>query len=316
VQRGQIMPGPTSLPVQAWMGTSISNQDTGACSPVDIWISDAAWQPVAGAQVWVQGAYKVVEGYTDNSGHIVLYGAHEGDTLFAATDNASGNWTVHCAVGPAAAASEPMVLSPNDFQVAVTVVPLSATQVRVEVETTATLSGNPEVELWQVASEEPVPVPMSYDEASARYTGLATLDPAGGTQGNVRVQANSPGCRTVVSLTSFKVQPAMRDEAADVRSADNAARLLFQPQGLSSDAFVAIQPAATGAKQQGRLDLVGSAYEITLVGGELTAPATLMMHYDSLLQVSTRSRCRSSAGTLKANAGCHCRARWTTSCAG
>lgn len=53
----------------------------------------------------------------------------------------------------------------------------------------------------------------------------------------MRVQANSPGCRTVVALSDFTVESARRDELNIVRSADNVVRLVL-PIALANGALV------------------------------------------------------------------------------
>lgn len=292
VERGAIVPGPAAIPVTAWRDAVVTNAYAGACPPFDLWTSQNG-HPLTDTLVWLEGAHPdLPEGLTDNSGHIVVYGAKNGDTLKAQKGNSTGSMPVSCSAGPAALTVSPradgaaatvseLPLQANPFTVEASVVPVSPTQIQVRALITAPLLGAPSAVIWQVAAELPLTVPLAYDSGSGRYTAVVTLDPAWGVQGHVRVMATNTQGQTVVTLAPFLIQEVVASEGTIVRSPDDVVELVLPPGSLSGNAVVSIQPVTVGSAGQDGLVRVGDAYEILVSTGQsaLNATAYLHMHY-------------------------------------
>ena len=283
VERGAIVPGPTSIPVTAWRDSLVYNQYAAACLPFDLWTSQNG-HPITDTLVWLQGAHPdLSEGVTDNAGHITIYGAKNGDVLKAQKGNSSGSMPVVCSAGPAAldAAVSELPLQPNPFSIQTSILPVSVTQIQVRALITPTLLSNPTVVVWQVAAEQPITVTLTYDSGLGRYTGLVALDPAGGVQGHVRVQATDTQGRSVETLAAFRIEEVVASEATIVRSADDVVELVLPQNALSGNAVVGIQQTTLGSSGQGTLVRVGDPYEILVSTGQsaLNATAYLHMHY-------------------------------------
>jgi len=284
VERGAIVPGPAAIPVTSWRDAVVTNAYAGACPPFDLWTS-LNGQPITGTEIWLEGAHPdLPEGVTDDAGHIVIYGAKNGDTLKAQKGNSTGSMPVACTAGPAAlgaAAASELALQPNPFTVEAGVVPVSATQIQVRAQITASLLGSPGAVIWPVAAEQPLTVPLAYDSGSGRYAAVATLDPDWGVQGHVRVFATSTQGFTVEKLVPFRIEAVVASEATIVRSPDDVVELVLPAGSLSSDAVVSVQPVTVGSAGQDGLVRVGEAYEILVSTGQsaLNTTAYLHMHY-------------------------------------
>jgi hypothetical protein len=283
VERGAIVPGPNAIPVTSWRDVNVTNNYAGACLPFDLWTSQNG-HPITGTLVWLQGAHPdLSEGVTDNAGHITVWGARNGDVLWAQKGNSTGSMPVSCSPGPAALAvtTSELPLQSNPFTLQVNVVPVSAVQIQVRAWITPTLLGNPVALVWQVASEQAVTVTLTYDDGLGCFASLATLDPAGGVQGNVRVEATDTHGHTVVAMVPFRIEEVVASEDTIVRSADDVVELVLRQNSLSGDAVVAIQQATVGSAGQGGLVRVGDPYEILVSTGQsvLNVPGILHMHY-------------------------------------
>ena len=282
VERGQIVPGPDALPGN-WVKSNIVNYNTGACSAFDLWLTDGGGHPIMGALVWLdRPGIDLTQGVTDANGQITVYGAHNGETLSAQKDGASGSMPISCGAGPAVLAPAPaLTIPPAPFALEVSASAAGQDRLDITVRASVTLAAPPAVEVQQVAGSEPQAVTMTFDAGSGVYRGQAVLPPAGGTQGYVRVAATDMAGHTVVRMTSFKLIPVPANESTTVGSAENVLRVTFPAGSLSGDTVVSIQETPQGAATQGELVRVGAAYAVMAASGQiaLNAPAAVLMYY-------------------------------------
>ena len=184
VERGQIVPGPNALPGN-WVKTIFFDTDTDACPPFPVWYLGDNAQPIKDALVWLDRTdVDLVQGLTDDDGRIDVYGAHNGEMLWAETDGGSASMMVSCSPGAASVAVTPsLIISPAAFALDVGAAAAGQDRLNITAKASVPLTGPPAVEIQQVAGSEPLPVTMTYDATSGVYRGQATLPPSGGTQG-------------------------------------------------------------------------------------------------------------------------------------
>lgn len=101
VSRRAIVPGPDAIPVDDWMKVIITDQDTGACLPFEIEATTLGnGAPMGEAEVWVDrrspSPLPLRQGETDQSGRVVIYGAHPGDTLIVRKGRSAAAIRVSC----------------------------------------------------------------------------------------------------------------------------------------------------------------------------------------------------------------------------
>jgi hypothetical protein len=105
LSRHGIVPGPDAIPVEDWMKIIITDQDTGACLPFEIqaaYIGSGA--PMGEAEAWVHrpspSLPNLEQGKTDESGRIVIYGAHPAGMVMVRQGSSMAAITVSCAGAP------------------------------------------------------------------------------------------------------------------------------------------------------------------------------------------------------------------------
>jgi hypothetical protein len=236
-----------------------------------------AGQGIPQALVWLQGAHPDLKlGLTDGAGRIMVYGARNGDVLWAQKENASGHVTVYCGQGPAW-----LELHPSPFNIAVNIVPSFGTkQLDVRALITPTLAGNPFAVVWQITAQQPLTVPLTYDPSIGRYRGLASLDLGGSDQGHLRVHATDTHAHTVVKLVPFRVDKPTEGYPSNLRSDDGVVELPLLADTLSGSPWVVIHEATVDGTPDG-LVRVSQPYEILVSTGQsvLSGTAYLHMHY-------------------------------------
>nr|MBC7245537.1 VCBS repeat-containing protein [Chloroflexota bacterium] len=282
VERGAIIPGPNAIAVEDWQQVYVTNFDTDVCAPFTVIVSyPSSGAPVEGADVWIDRLGPDLEqGKTNASGQIVVYGAHDGETVRASKDGASGSMTVDC-VPAQAMMMQGMTLMPDPFTLETRIVPLSVQSMRVEVKPSVALAGNPTVSVWQAGAEDAIIVPMSYNAGTGWYSGNAILNPALGTQGYVQIVATNLSAQSVYQTVPFKLEPVPVGDITILSSADDNFRLVLPVGCLNGEPVVSIQQTTTGRDRQGNLRQVGGAYEVQVSTGQYVpnVPATIHMRY-------------------------------------
>jgi hypothetical protein len=274
--RGAIMPGPSRVAVEDWTDVYTLNADTGVCAPFPVEVGPGAPFPM----VWVTGpGPNLYQGTADGSGHITIYGAHDGDILRVYYYGMSTQGEISCS-NLRVASPERLALTPDPFAVQLDVTPLTAETLRVGVATTATLVSIPTAHLWQTGATEPITVTLAYSPTLEQYTGVATLIPAHGPHGHVHVVATDEEARQVQALSPFHIASASASEINRLTSDDDNFELILPADSLRDDAVVSIQ-AATGSGAQGNLLRVSAPYRVALSTGqrELKSSATIHMRY-------------------------------------
>ena len=171
---------------------------------------------------------------------------------------------------------------PEPFHIQATVVAVSATQLRVEAVITPALLGNPHAEIWQGQATPLTSLNLTYDPGRGRYTGIVNVASTSELQGDLRVSATDTGGHTVVSLTSFRLEPVSRGAITLVSSSDGVMEVVIPQNGLSSETIVSIQRSTVGTAGQGNLVRASGAYQVTVSTGQtvLNGHAVLHMVYD------------------------------------
>jgi len=293
--RGAIMPGPNRVAIEHWTSVYELNADTGVCPPFPVEVISRDGVPMAEAPVLVTGSGPVLfQGKTDAFGVITIYGAHNGDTLYARYNDMSASRDLSCPALRAAtmqpAAPMPLELTPDPFPLEIGVTPLTTGTVQVRVETTATLASPPTVHVWQDGADEPLTVTVSYTPALGLYAGTAVLTTTHGPNGQVHVAAADTEANQVQMLSPFHLAAVPATEITRLMSDDDNFELILSASSLNQDAVVAIQHAA-GDRAQGNLARVSAPYRVTLSTGQtdLNTSATIHMHYhaDAVANVVT-----------------------------
>jgi len=101
VERGGVLPGPEAIPASGWMQMHITDYHTGVCPAFKIQaIYEDSGEPMGEAEVWVDASSpsrsSLRQGKADESGRIVVYGAHAGDRIRVTKGTSSAAITVDC----------------------------------------------------------------------------------------------------------------------------------------------------------------------------------------------------------------------------
>jgi hypothetical protein len=101
VERGGVVPGPEIIPVVDWMQMKVSDHNTGVCPAFKIQtIYGDTGEPMGQAEVKVDSSSPsrsdLNQGKTDESGQILIYGAHPGDGIRVSKGASSATITVDC----------------------------------------------------------------------------------------------------------------------------------------------------------------------------------------------------------------------------
>jgi len=101
VERGGIVRGPEAIPVGDWVQVHITDHNTGVCPAFRVQaIYQDSGEPMGEAEVWVDSSSPffpdLQQGKTDQSGRIMIYGSHPGDTIWVGKDTSSTAITVDC----------------------------------------------------------------------------------------------------------------------------------------------------------------------------------------------------------------------------
>ena len=296
-QRGSIMPGPTSIPVDDWMYYSLDNWYTGVCPPfVTSWVYPDG-SPAAGFQVWVENGRTIRQGETDSDGRITILGAHDGDTIRVRGGSCgwfcvySGSTTAHCS-GAVAQAEPGVSVASEPFGFDLGLVPRdSGGLIEVSAQASVALTSTPQVLVWQDGLTLPITVALTYDSATDSYTGTVTLSTSLGLRGQLWGQATDTEGHTVTVLEPFNVQQVTAADYAWLRSDDGNFEVFLKPNSLVSDTMVSIVPSDRVSLTQGSLVMVGSAYEVNVSSGEYalsqTAAVNMRYHAEMVANVVT-----------------------------
>lgn len=283
VERGAIMPGPAAIPVAAWQQVYVTNASTGVCAPFGIWLTyHSSGAPVAEADVWVdRPGPDMQQGKSDASGYILIYGAHNGETVRVKKGSSSGSMVVSCS--GVFATTQGMTMTPDPFTLETRIIPLSAQSMRVQVKPSVTLAGNPTAEVWQAGADDPILVTLVYQGGTGWYSGDATLNPALETQGYVQIVATNLVAQTVLYQVPFKLEPVPAGDITILYSADDNFELVLPVGCLNGEPVVSIQQSAVGSATQGNLKRVSASYEVQVSSGQYVpnVPATIHMRYQT-----------------------------------
>jgi hypothetical protein len=101
VERGGVVPGPEVIPVGDWMQVHITDHDTGVCPAFKIQaMYGETGEPMGEAEVQVESSSPsrpaLDQGKADESGQILIYGAHPGDRIEVRKGTSSAMITVDC----------------------------------------------------------------------------------------------------------------------------------------------------------------------------------------------------------------------------
>jgi hypothetical protein len=288
--RGNIMPGPTAIPVGDWVQTRVVDVSTGACPPYDVYVTASpTLKQTWGADVWVMGSQWLQEGVTYTStgttSSIALYGVHNGDTI--RMWNACGpgcDWTsfstAQCTGSSGLHARLDLRPTPDPFTLDVAgQVAGDAATLTVRVSASVRLAGPPQVRVLQDGASDPASVSLTWDGSA--YAGSLTLDPNMGLRGVIWVEATDTGGHTLDRLTPFLAVRVTANTMTRLQSDDGLVQMFLAAASLPNGAVVSIQPAriisATG------LSWVGKAYSVDASSGALSGSAALNVSYDPAL---------------------------------
>ncbi|MGD8465977.1 MAG: hypothetical protein PVI09_19125, partial [Anaerolineae bacterium] len=294
VERGTIVPGPDAIPVRGWSqiyGTDAST--SGLCAPFTQKVFYAgSGQPVEKAELWLDrpGTLPdIKQGRTDKAGEIVIYGAHNGDTLRARKDGASASATLSCS--SRSAAQQSVAVEPDPFGLEVSVTPVNTYTVNVQLASTTTLADEPLVELWQDGADAPVGLTMVYDTDLEQYVGQAILDTTRKSAGYVTVEATDSSAQTVNTRTSFDIKHVPAGELTRLFPGETF-EIVFPADSLNADAAVAVQRTSAGGPAPNGLVQVSDAYQVFVSTGQydFSPGVTIHMRYHAEQAASAQVR--------------------------
>ncbi len=293
VERSAVVPGPNAIPVTGWSQVYVTDTSTsGLCAPFTqkvLYVGSG--NPVEKAELWLDrpGTLPdIKQGKTDKAGQIVVYGAHNGDTLRVRKDGASASRTLSCS-SLLAGVQQDLAIEPDPFGIEIGVVPVNTYTVSVQVAATTALADEPAVELWQDGADLPVSVDMFYDTGLERYAGQATLDTALQSAGYIGVVARDLGNQTVQTRASFDVKHVPAGELTRLFPGENF-EIVFPAGSLSADAAVAAQQTTAGGPAPAGMVQVSDAYQVFVSTGQydLDPGATIHMRYHAEQAASAR----------------------------
>lgn len=293
--RGGIMAGPDHLPVDGWVNVPIIDAETGVCEPQTITMVDQIGGiPIAQGKVWLarqcQNCPALKQGVTDAGGQIAIYGAHDGDTVFASGSTGItktplfGQGEINCSPAVAAGARSTVRIAAASFVVDASILPAGENVVTVQVEASVPLAGPPSAELWQVGAEDPILVELVKDALSGVYVGAAHLDSERARHGHVALVSTSGDGQTMPTWHEFDMEVVEAEEFnPHIFSADGRFRLILPAGALSTDVTLAIQAGDLGGPLPAGLARLGATYQVATapIQTDLLKPAHVRMQFDS-----------------------------------
>ena len=298
VDRGAVMPGPTTIPVADWSKVYLHDADAHACAPFTVNIAMSPQfgsSAPTGADVYVipksSSAPVLYQGKPDAAHNLTIYGAHNGDTLNAVLFGFFdiGSWPsmistltvqqpIQCTPTADAASVQALVPVLDAFALTVTVAPLAVDRVQVQVQPAVPLSAAPTVKLWQTGVETATTLVMSLPAHSAVYVGEATLDPAHEPAGLLYITARDKQGHDVWTIHQFAFTPVQAGKlTSQIYSTDGVARLVLRADSLAADAVIVVQAAQGG--DPGDRVLVSGPYAVGTGSVVLAGDATVHMTY-------------------------------------
>jgi hypothetical protein len=282
--RGAIVPGPDALPGR-WIKSSVQDNDTGACTEFTVTVRDQAGTPVSAANAWLdQAGGRLMEGLTDKFGSIVIFSAHNGETLWVEKDGASASLNVSCSPGSAAGWIF-LTITPPAFNLEVVASVVAENLLDVTVRPSEPLQASPNVIMELEINKEPLAISMTYDPLSGLYRGQSAL-PSGAKF--LLIQAADTFGHTILRLVKFTEAPAAAGEMVDMSTGNHVFRIIFPAGSLSADTFLTIQtssstnaPVQAAAAAPDNLLRVGEIYRVTAASGQtsLNLPAALSIQF-------------------------------------
>lgn len=133
-------------------------------------------------------------------------------------------------------------VTPEPFVLAASIEPGKAGQVRIRVRSTAALKTPPQVAINLTGSTGAQPVTMSLDQATASYTGTATLPV--NTKASLQVTAIGDNGQPVTRLFSLALSPLNANSDSHIFSANGQLSLIIPTGALPADAIVSIGPSS------------------------------------------------------------------------
>jgi hypothetical protein len=284
-----VVTGPTAIPVADWMDVYVHDNVTNACDPYTVTITYLSGTPVANANVSVESptGSALGQGTTSNAGVITIRGAHNGDELIVTTDTAYGIIPISCTPSALSEQSqveqETVIIEPFPFTMAVSTVPLSANTVQVQVKPSVDLPSAPQVQLWQELATEPIAVALTYDSGSGMYIGQAILSSELDLKGYSKVSATDAENHTIDLIVPFSLVIVDEEGLSWVKSSDGRMEVFLPAGSLTGNPTVSIQPTSQVNTQQGKLMLIGSAYEVISSSGTntLQLPAVMNIYFSA-----------------------------------
>ncbi len=283
-----VVAGPTALPLNNLVTVNVTDANTNVCTPfTETFVYRETGSPVKGAVVTLDRptGKDFIQGTTNSAGQIVVWGAHNGDTLHAVKGSASANATVSCTTTAAGAPGDLLAnkeLVPDPFELQVSVAPVTKFSLQVRVKASVALPSAPVAVLWQDFASVPVNVPLVYNSSLGLYTGNAVLNEAYDPRGQVQVSAaNAQG--SVWRQQAFAIVSADAQTYQHLYSDDNNFEVVLPEGALQADAFLAIQPAASTGAAQGQVQL-GQAYQVIVSTGQYQTnlPVVINMRFADL----------------------------------
>ena len=182
------------------------------------------------------------------------------------------------------------VLQETPFAVNATVTPDGMpNQAMITLAASTTLSGTPEVVVFQSGSVTPTLVPM-IPAASNTYTGSFTLDASFFPVGIVDVQAEDIAGHQLKRLSDFSLQDVVAGTGASAFSADGQAEVYIPAGGLSDDTTLSIgSDDSAGIPPNGKVMVSGPYRVQSGINAVQINTATLALKYPDAFGVQGRT---------------------------
>jgi hypothetical protein len=269
----------------------VSNANTSSCAPFTQTVTTSGGKLKEGVDVWLDRPSPqadLKQGKTDKNGAIVIYGAHNGDTVRAQISGSSASTAVSCTAAtkatetdPVKAGEEALVLEDDPFSLEIRVLPLGDTTVQVSVSSSAELPEAPEVDFLQTGVGDQVAVSVEWSQGQGVWLGEVTLDPQFDMVGDVLVAATDLSAQTVRRLRAFALTEAGSSNPPRIHSTDGVFELLLAEGSLTGGAVISVEEVEIGTDWQGDRYRVGNSFEVTVSTGEtvLATPAVVNIRY-------------------------------------
>jgi hypothetical protein len=300
VSRGQVVTGPTSIPVADWTLVDTEDANTGTCARNPSAQATYKDSPLSGVEVWLEksNGKEIYQGLTDDRGWITILGAADGDEVRLQKTVCEKVWgvldvcvqvsektTVQCPSAQgfydASNGATVVVLEQAPFTLDVTAVPGSAAnQVEVRVRASTTLSGPPQVQVLQSGAMTPTDVAMAYDSSTDTYTGTIILDADLPQSGSIEVNATDTEGQSHQVFNAFNLSDVTVSENVTIYSADGQVELYLPAGSLSADGRLGIVPDSSSGAPPEDLVILSGPYNIQAESGlTLIGNANLTMKY-------------------------------------